>query len=131
MKKSDDAYSDWTGDIFRLHREKLKLTQPEAAKSLGVSHRMICYYESGERPIPKAIELALSNALELAGMNSPPLKRQGTLTPFDDERIKRLADAMYYFVEQQRASGKSINKDHMRLVGQAVKEIDLLLSKFE
>lgn len=39
-------------------RISLRLSQAAAAQELGISTRMYQYYESGEKPIPRAIELA-------------------------------------------------------------------------
>ena len=46
-------------DTFRRKRERLGLTQEELAKRLGKSRPTIARYESGEFPVPKAVELAL------------------------------------------------------------------------
>ena len=46
-------------DSFRRKRERLRLTQEELAKRLGKSRPTIARYESGEFPVPKAIEMAL------------------------------------------------------------------------
>jgi transcriptional regulator with XRE-family HTH domain len=46
-------------DTFRRKRERLGLTQEEMAKRLGKNRITIIRYESGETPIPKAIEMAL------------------------------------------------------------------------
>jgi transcriptional regulator with XRE-family HTH domain len=46
-------------DMFRRKRERLGLTQEELAKRLGKSRPTIARYESGEFPVPKAVELAL------------------------------------------------------------------------
>jgi Protein of unknown function (DUF2442)/Helix-turn-helix len=43
---------------FRAWMEKHKLTQEQAAQALGLSRRMIAYYLSGEKPIPKTVMLA-------------------------------------------------------------------------
>ena len=126
MKRSDYAYHSMTSDQLFAARRKLSMTQDEMADLLGVSKRMYCYYEDGTSPIPKAAGMVVESMLD-----GNVLNLQGTLTSFDDERIKKLADAMYEYVEQQRVSGQQVDKDHMRLVAQAVKEIDLLLSKFE
>jgi transcriptional regulator with XRE-family HTH domain len=45
--------------LFRRKRERLGLTQTELAKRLGKSRPTIARYESGELPVPKAIEMAL------------------------------------------------------------------------
>jgi transcriptional regulator with XRE-family HTH domain len=46
-------------DIFRRKRERLGLTQEELGKRLGKNRITIIRYESGETPIPKAVEMAL------------------------------------------------------------------------
>jgi transcriptional regulator with XRE-family HTH domain len=46
-------------DQFRRKRKRLGLTQTELAKRLGKSRPQIARYESGEFPVPKAIELAM------------------------------------------------------------------------
>jgi len=48
---------------FRAWRARRKLSLSGAAEALGVSRRMVAYYESGERPIPKTVWLA-TRALE-------------------------------------------------------------------
>lgn len=50
---------DMDKDTFRRKRERLVLTQEELGKRLGKNRITIIRYESGESPIPKAIELAL------------------------------------------------------------------------
>lgn len=51
------------GDImpvadFRAWMDEHGLTQEAAAQALGLSRRMIAYYLSGEKPIPKTVMLA-------------------------------------------------------------------------
>ena len=46
-------------DTFRRKRERLGLTQEELAKRLDMNRSTIIRYESGESPIPKAVEMAL------------------------------------------------------------------------
>ena len=46
-------------DTFRRKRERLGLTQAEMAKRLGKNRLTIIRYESGETPVPKAVEMAL------------------------------------------------------------------------
>ncbi len=43
---------------FRAWMEKHAFTQEAAAKALGLSRRMIAYYVSGEKVIPKTVLLA-------------------------------------------------------------------------
>lgn len=44
--------------LFRVWLDEHGLTQEEAAHALGLSRRMIAYYLSGEKPIPKTVWLA-------------------------------------------------------------------------
>ena len=57
-KKQLSNYSAWNGSKLRSLRELLGFTQVKFAGELGISHRMYCYYETGERQIPKSVELA-------------------------------------------------------------------------
>ncbi|MBM3635719.1 MAG: DUF2442 domain-containing protein [Alphaproteobacteria bacterium] len=50
---------------FRSWRERNAHTLDTAAKALGLSRRMVAYYEQGEKPIPRVVALA-TRALELA-----------------------------------------------------------------
>lgn len=45
-------------DAFRLWRERRALTLDAAARALGLSRRMVAYYEQGDRPIPRVVALA-------------------------------------------------------------------------
>ena len=45
-------------DDFRAWMEAHALTLDGAASALGLSRRMIAYYASGEKPIPKTVLLA-------------------------------------------------------------------------
>ena len=54
-----------SADAFRQWRQSRGLTLDRAAKALGLSRRMIAYYEKGERPIPRVVALA-TRALEAA-----------------------------------------------------------------
>jgi transcriptional regulator with XRE-family HTH domain len=46
-------------ETFRRKRERLGLTQEELGKRLDIARMTIYRYESGDRPIPKAVEMAL------------------------------------------------------------------------
>jgi DNA-binding transcriptional regulator YiaG len=50
---------------FKQWRERKAYTLDTAARALGVSRRMIAYYEQGAKPIPRVVALA-ARALELA-----------------------------------------------------------------
>jgi DNA-binding transcriptional regulator YiaG len=51
-------------DAFRNWRERNAYTIEAAARALGVSRRMVAYYEQGAKPIPRVVALA-ARALEL------------------------------------------------------------------
>ena len=130
MLKAKESYSMWDGMDIRNHRDTLGMTQRALARALGISHRMLCYYEAGERDIPKSVELSMryvmhnrkeesSGTLEAEGTLGP----QGTLTAFDRDRISRLCLAI------EDAATSDI-KELYRMLNQSVKEIDYLLSKF-
>ena len=132
MLKAKESYSMWDGMDIRNNRDTLGMTQRALARALGISHRMLCYYEAGERDIPKSVELSMryvmhsrkkeeesSGTLEVEGTLEP----QGTLTAFDRDRISRLCLAI------EDASTSDI-KELYKMLNQSVKEMDYLLSKF-
>ena len=45
-------------EAFRRWRERKAYTLDTAARALGVSRRMVAYYEQGEKPIPRVVALA-------------------------------------------------------------------------
>jgi len=47
-----------TADAFRSWRKRKAYTLEEAAKALGISRRMVAYYDQGEKPIPRVVALA-------------------------------------------------------------------------
>ena len=47
-----------SADAFKHWRERKAYTLDTAARALGVSRRMVAYYEKGERPIPRVVALA-------------------------------------------------------------------------
>ena len=47
-----------TADDFRHWRERKAYTLDAAAKALGISRRMVAYYEQGNRAIPRVVALA-------------------------------------------------------------------------
>ena len=50
-------------DAFRRWRERKAYTLDTAARALGLSRRMVAYYEQGAKPIPRVVALA-TRALE-------------------------------------------------------------------
>jgi DNA-binding XRE family transcriptional regulator len=61
----EQSGSTMSAEAFRRWRERRAYTLDAAAKALGVSRRMIAYYEKGERPIPRVVALA-TRGLEAA-----------------------------------------------------------------
>ena len=53
-----------SADAFRHWRERKAYTLDTAARALGLSRRMVAYYDRGARPIPRTVALA-AKALEL------------------------------------------------------------------
>jgi predicted transcriptional regulator len=47
-----------SADAFRHWRERNALTLDGAAQALGLSRRIIAYYEQGVKPIPRVVALA-------------------------------------------------------------------------
>ena len=45
-------------DAFKHWRERKAYTLDAAARALGVSRRMVAYYEQGAKPIPRVVALA-------------------------------------------------------------------------
>jgi len=124
--KAKESYSMWDGMDIRNNRDTLGMTQRALARALGISHRMLCYYEAGERDIPKSVELSMRYVMHNRKKEEEPsgtLKPQGTLTAFDRERISRLCLAI------EDASTTDI-KELYKMLNQSVKELDYLLSKF-
>ena len=54
-----------SADDFKQWRERKAYTPDTAAAALGISRRMVAYYEQGKKPIPRVVALA-TRALELA-----------------------------------------------------------------
>ena len=54
-----------TAEAFRAWRERKAYTLDGAARALGLSRRMVAYYEQGEKPIPRTVALA-TRALDMA-----------------------------------------------------------------
>jgi hypothetical protein len=47
-----------TAEAFHKWRERKAYTLDEAAAALGISRRMVAYYDQGEKPIPRVVALA-------------------------------------------------------------------------
>ena len=102
MLKAKESYSMWDGMDIRNNRDTLGMTQRALARALGISHRMLCYYEAGERDIPKSVELSMRYVMHNRKKEEEPsgtLESQGTLTAFDRERISHSTHASPHFQE--------------------------------
>jgi DNA-binding transcriptional regulator YiaG len=53
-------------DAFRRWRERKAYTLDTAAAALGISRRMVAYYEQGKKPIPRVVALATRGLEERA-----------------------------------------------------------------
>jgi DNA-binding XRE family transcriptional regulator len=47
-----------TAEAFRQWRQQKSYTLDDAAAALGISRRMIAYYDHGDRPVPRVVALA-------------------------------------------------------------------------
>jgi len=47
-----------SGDAFHAWRVRKHYTLDEAARALGLSRRMVAYYDHGDKPIPRTVALA-------------------------------------------------------------------------
>jgi len=133
MKKSDNSYSDWTGEILKDHRQQLRLSQIDMAKKLGLSERGYRCYESNQNRIPLAVKFAVlyhadikkdekaSKEVKNFDENKKPL------TKHEEERIWKLCNA----IEQTLGEAKK-RQDEIwvsRLLDQSNREMTMLLQK--
>ena len=131
MKRVDQGiHPTLDSGTLRNIRNQLGFSANKFAELLGVSVRMYRYYEGGQSAIPKAIGFMANNISRGESIDSQGTLGgvQGTLTSFDVERIKRLADALYDYSEK---NFNNLDEKISKLLEQSVKEFDLLLSKFE
>ena len=93
--RGKSKYSSWTPEDLTNFRKEAGLSRREVADSLGVSYRMYCYYESGHTKIDLPLEYAV-RWLADSEEDKPVVesKGQGTLTPFQRERIQRLLNGI-------------------------------------
>ena len=93
--RGKSKYSTWTPEDLTNFRKEAGFSRRDVADSLGVSYRMYCYYESGHTKIDLPLEYAL-RWLANSEEDKPVVesKGQGTLTPFQKERIQRLLNGI-------------------------------------
>lgn len=128
-KKSETYYSMWEGKDLARERNTMGKSQIAFANTLGLSHRMYCYYERGEKPIPRSIELAVRYVAKQTGNDEPiappkEAKPEGTLTNFQETRIDILIDAA------EKAAHSVSDPLVKKILQQSSEELSFLLSKF-
>jgi transcriptional regulator with XRE-family HTH domain len=133
MKKSDNSYSDWTGEILKDHRQQLRLSQIDMAKKLGLSERGYRCYESNQNRIPLAVKFAVLYHADIKKDEkaSKEVKNfddnKKPLTKYEEERIWKLCNA----IEQTLGEAKK-RQDEIwvsRLLDQSNREMTMLLQK--
>lgn len=124
--RGKSKYSSWTPEDLTNFRKEAGLSRREVADSLGVSYRMYCYYESGHTKIDLPLEYAvrwLANSEE----DKPVVenKGQGTLTPFQKERIQRLLNGIRSYPIGD------LDERGQKILSQCVDEISVLTGALE
>ncbi|HAB36829.1 MAG TPA: hypothetical protein DCE52_02290 [Rhodobacteraceae bacterium] len=127
--KAKTSHSMWEGYDLARERTSLGKSQIAFASILGLSHRMYCYYERGEKKIPRSVELAVRHVARQS-LNDEPIdiskdSFEGTLTDFQNTRIEMLADAA------EKAAHSSSDPLVKKILQQSSEELSFLLSKFE
>ncbi len=92
------------GALLRAWRRRTGRTQEEAARDLGVSRRMLAYYERGQHVVPRYVLLA-ARALErgLEPLAAPvPGARERWVKTVDDLRAYGRGDAVVGRLLRQR-----------------------------
>ena len=133
MKKSDNSYSDWTGEILKDHRQQLRLSQIDMAKKLGLSERGYRCYESNQNRIPLAVKFAVlyHAATKKDEKASKEVKNfdESTkpLTKYEKERIWKLCNAIDHTLGEADKRQDEIWVS--RLLDQSNREMTMLLQK--
>ena len=127
--KAKTSHSMWQGNDLARERTSLGKSQMAFASILGLSHRMYCYYESGEKKIPRSVELAVRYVSRQTGndepIDPPTAKAEGTLTQFQETRIEILIDAA------EKAAQSVSDPLVKKILQQSSEELSFLLSKFD
>jgi len=123
--KAETSHSMWSGKDLEGIRRDLKKSQAAFATILGMSHRMYCYYERGEKKIPRSVELAVRYVTRRGDNDPPTAKAEGTLTQFQETRIDILIDAA------EKAAQSVSDPLVKKILQQSSEELSFLLSKFD
>tara|TARA_R100000781_G_scaffold108055_1_gene72512 strand:+ start:3860 stop:4267 length:408 start_codon:yes stop_codon:yes gene_type:complete len=133
MKKSDTSYSDWNGEILKKHRNELRLSQIDFAKTLGLSERGYRCYESGQNRIPKAVKFAVlyhtdTKKSEKATKEIKSFDNdKNPLTKHEEQRIWKLCNAIEHTISE--AEKRQDEVWVTRLLDQSNREMTMLLQK--
>ena len=106
--------------IIKVRKDN-KLTQDDMASKLGLSKRMYCYYEKGEKEIPLKIKLAVE------GQFLSSQSEKSGISDFDRRRIEALASNLKEDAEFLDFQNEKIPK----MMAQSARELEYLLSKVE
>lgn len=123
--KAKTSHSMWGGGDLIRERTTMGKSQAAFASILGLSHRMYCYYESGEKKIPRSVELAIRYVTRRGDIDPPTAKAEGTLTQFQETRIDILIDAA------EKAAQSVSDPLVKKILQQSSQELSFLLSKFD
>ena len=126
--KAKTSHSMWGGKDLEGMRRDLNKSQAAFASILGLSPRMYCYYESGEKKIPRSVELAIRYVIKRGDIEppaSPKIEPEGTLTQFQETRIEILIDAA------EKAAQSVSDPLVKKILQQSSEELSFLLSKFD
>ena len=120
--RGKSKYSTWTPEDLTNFRKEAGFSRRDVADSLGVSYRMYCYYESGHTKIDLPLEYAV-RWLVNSGEDKPLVEKQpeGTLTPFQKERISRLMSAIHNYPTSD------LDEKGQKILSQCVDEISTLV----
>lgn len=120
--RGKSKYSAWTHDDLVEFRTNAGISRREMSENLGVSYRMYCYYESGHTKIDLPLEYAV-RWLVNSGEDKPSVEKQseGTLTPFQKERISRLMNAIHNY------PASDLDEKGQKILSQCADEISTLV----
>ena len=128
----DALKSKWGPEEIKAARKRANLTLRELSEQLGISLRMLQYYEAGKTPVSKALEDSIRSIVsweqDNQGYPDIDLDAIGTLTGFDIERINRLIQGINRYLDEHEFEH---DKGYYKILYQSKQELSLLLSKFD